>query len=63
MLSAWLVGANTNPTQAELEKSSGFVTKNNRNKEALAKPKFNPIVSKNMQDPTGQYLWLFSGSK
>jgi hypothetical protein len=63
MLSAWLVGANTNPTQAELEKGSGFVTKNNRNKEALAKPKFNPIVSKNMQDPTGQYLWLFSGSK
>lgn len=27
------------------------------------KPKFNPIVSKNMQDPTGQYMWLFGGSK
>jgi len=63
MLSAWLVGANTTPTQAEIAKGSGFVTKENRNKEALAKPKFSPLVSKNMQDPSGAYLWLFSGSK
>jgi hypothetical protein len=27
------------------------------------KPNFSPIVSKNMQDPTGQYMWLFSGTK
>ena len=63
MLSAWLIGANTNPQQAELAKGSGFVSNENRNKAAAAKPKFNPVVAKNMQDPTGQYMWLFSGSK
>jgi hypothetical protein len=63
MLSAWLIGANTNPQQTDLEKGSGFVSNQNRNKAAAAKPKFNPVVSKNMQDPTGQYMWLFSGSK
>jgi hypothetical protein len=63
MLSAWLIGANTNPQQTELEKGSGFVSNQNRNKAAAPKPKFNPVVSKNMQDPTGQYMWLFSGSK
>lgn len=63
MLSAWLIGANTNPQQTELERGSGFVSNQNRNKAVAPKPKFNPVVSKNMQDPTGQYLWLFSGSK
>ena len=63
MLSAWLIGANTNPQQTDLERGSGFVSNQNRNKAAATKPKFNPVVSKNMQDPTGQYMWLFSGSK
>jgi hypothetical protein len=63
ILNSWLVGANTNPTQTDLEKGTGFVSKENRNKISAQKPKFNPIVSKNMQDPTGQYMWLFSGSK
>jgi hypothetical protein len=62
ILNSWLVGA-TAVQQPELEKGTGFVSKENRNKQATPKPKFNPIVSKNMQDPNGQYMWLFSGIK
>ena len=62
ILNSWLVGA-TAVQQPELEKGTGFVSKENRNKEATHKPKFNPIVSRNMQDPNGQYMWLFSGMK
>jgi hypothetical protein len=49
--------------RSDKEKGTGFVSKENRNKKATPKPKFNPIVSKNMQDPNGQYMWLFSGMK
>lgn len=65
MLSAWLnTGNNPNDNKQDSElKRTGFVSKSNRHKEATARPKFNPIVSKNMQDPTGQYMWLFSGMK
>jgi hypothetical protein len=63
MLSAWLIGANTNPQQTDLEKGSGFVSQENRNKKAHPKPNFSHVVSKNMQDPNGQYMWLFSGMK
>jgi hypothetical protein len=63
MLNSWMAGVNTNPKQLESEKGTGFVSKDNRNKAATQKPKFNHITSKNMQDPTGQYMWLFSGSK
>jgi hypothetical protein len=63
ILNSWLAGVNTNPTQTDLERGSSFVSKENRNKTSTPKPKFNPIVSKNMQDPTGQYMWLFSGTK
>jgi hypothetical protein len=63
MLNAWLIGANLNQQQNELERGTGFVSNEDRNKVAKPKPKFNPVVSKNMQDPNGQYLWLFSGSR
>jgi len=63
MLNGWLAGANTNPKTTDLDKGTDFVSKQNRNKIATKKPNFNPIVSKNMQDPTGKYMWLFSGSK
>ena len=65
MLSAWLNGSSENKKQEQdpEHKRTGFVSVNNRHKEAAKKPKFNPIVSKNMQDPTGQYMWLFSGAK
>lgn len=59
ILSSWQVG-----TSSENNKNnSGFVPKNRRGKSALPKPKFSKGVSKNMQDPNGDYLWLLSGSK
>jgi hypothetical protein len=62
ILNSWLVGANQ-VVEPNKEKGTGFVSKENKNKQATPKPKFNPIVSKNMQDPNGQYMWLFSGMK
>jgi hypothetical protein len=62
MLSSWLVGANP-VVQPDKEKGSGFVSQENRNKKAHPKPNFSHVVSKNMQDPNGQYMWLFSGMK
>lgn len=64
MLNSWTGGGNsTSRQQLETERGTGFVSQTERNKTAVSKPKFNPIVSKNMQDPTGKYMWLFSGSK
>jgi hypothetical protein len=58
ILSSWTVGGSK-----PKEDRDGFVPKKMRNKGALPKPKFSKEVSKNMQDPSGDYLWLFSGSK
>jgi len=63
MLSAWLGGVNQDPIEIDKEKGTGFVSNENRHKTAAPKPKFSPTVSKNMQDPTGQFMWLFSGMK
>lgn len=63
ILNSWLIGDSKTPTQIETERGSGFVSKEDRNKVAKPKPKFSPLVSRNMQDPTGKWLWLFSGSK
>jgi len=38
-----------------------FVIK--QNNKSTKKPNFSPVVAKNMQDPTGKYMWLFSSSK
>jgi hypothetical protein len=61
ILSAWKSGGNNNKTDEVY--NSGFVPKNKRNKGNTGKPNFSPNVSKNMQDPKGEYLWLFSGMK
>jgi hypothetical protein len=58
ILSSWKVGGTS-----ETNTSGGFVPSNMRNKGALPKPKFSKEVSKNIQDPKGDYLWLFSGTK
>ena len=63
MLKAWIGSGQLNNDNTEKERGTGFVSAANRNKQAQPKPKFNPSVSKNMQDPTGKYLWLFSGLK
>jgi hypothetical protein len=62
ILSSWSVGGNSS-TPDETKRGSGFVPKNERNKKQLTKPNFNQQTRKNMQDPNGDYLWLFSGSR
>lgn len=62
MLSAW-VRKDVKEEEEEL-KHSGFVSKEDRKKKVTAKkPNFSPQVAKNMQDPTGKYAWLFSGTR
>lgn len=65
MLTSWVSSSNTTANLTSEVKSygSGFVSKDNRNKISTAKPNFNPVVARNMQDPTGQYMWLFGGTK
>ena len=62
MLAGWtMVGGSDDATKYQGE---NFVAKKDRGKKSIKQPpKFSHIVSKNMQDPTGQYMWLFSGSK
>ena len=63
MLSSWVTNvAAENNAMAPLP-GDGFVSVANRHVVANKSPKFNPVVSKNMQDPTGKYMWLFSGSR
>jgi hypothetical protein len=61
ILSSWVVGGSASNNNNN--SGGGFVPGNMRNKAALPKPKFTKEVSKNMQDPKGDYLWLFSGTK
>lgn len=63
MLKAWISTGSVADKQPDIERGTGFVPLGNKNKAALPKPRFNPSVSRNMQDPNGQYLWLFSGLK
>jgi len=63
ILNSWLSGANMAPAPTNPNEPSGFVSKENRNKVASPKPSFNPVVARNMQDPTGRFQWLFSGLK
>jgi hypothetical protein len=60
ILSAWKVGAPDNNNNTS---GTGFVSQKNRGKKANPKPKFKPELAKKMQDPKGDYLWLFSGTK
>lgn len=55
MLSSWVVAGGQN--------NNALPLKNSKEKSTLAKPKFSPMVAKNMQDPNGDYLWLFSGMR
>lgn len=40
--------------------SSDSLNKTEEKQNIKKKPNFSPIVSRNMQDPTGQYMWLFT---
>ena len=60
ILNSWLGGSNAKTKEEkDAERGTGFIPKNANT--PMNKPKFNPQVSKNMQDPTGKYSWLFSG--
>jgi hypothetical protein len=64
MLSSWVSSTQIDDNEKQLiNAGNNFVPRELRNKASIAKPKFSPIVAKNMQDPTGQYMWLFSGTK
>jgi len=62
ILSSWKAGASTGGNNND-NYNTGFVSKENRGKKANPKPKFDRNVSKNMQDPRGDYLWVLSGLK
>lgn len=53
MLSSWVVNSGNDGQNMPHEAAS---TTNKKNT-----PNFDPQTSKNMQDPKGQYMWLFSG--
>lgn len=64
MLAGWVMAGNGSQSEIDQENNrNGFVSKANRGKKAAEKPKFSPTVSKNMQDPNGNYMWLFSGMR
>lgn len=60
MLSAWLGGSSTTNTS---DTRTAFVTNDNGVKKAHPKPRFNPYRTRDIQDPNGDYLWLFNGLK
>jgi len=61
MLKGWVLATND---ASYKENGENFVSKQDRGKKSIKKPpQWNPIVSKNMQDPTGKYMWLFSGTR
>lgn len=53
MLSSWVINSGNNGQNMPHEAAS---TTNKKNT-----PNFDPQTAKNMQDPKGQYMWLFSG--
>jgi len=56
MLNSWV----SSESLTDKEKD-GFVPKGG--KQNTGRPKFTPKTAKNMQDPRGDYLWLFSGMR
>jgi hypothetical protein len=59
ILNSWSVGG----TSVKESYDGGFVSRENKGKKTTPRPKFNSGQSKNMQDPNGDFMWLFSGSK
>jgi hypothetical protein len=63
ILKGWVTGGSTDNNKPYEGTQGGFVSKDNRGKKSTPRPRFNSQVSKNMQDPNGDYMWLFSGMK
>lgn len=62
ILDGWLMVTN-DLKEDNANNREGFVPKNSKGIKAIKKPNFSHTVSKNMQDPSGQYMWLFSGTR
>jgi hypothetical protein len=58
MLNSWVI---TGTEAINTANQSGYVTA--KGEKPRPKPKFTPQVAKNMQDPNGDFLWLFSGMR
>lgn len=63
MLNSWSVGGDQSDNIQNKSYDGGFVSKENKGKKTAPRPRFNPNVSSNMQDPRGDFMWLFSGTK
>ena len=61
MLAGWVMVGDTDDT--DTYQGNNFVSKDQRGKKSTPKPKFSDNVKRNMQDPNGDYMWLFSGMK
>jgi hypothetical protein len=58
MLNSWTSSASVSTNHSNQQQYQ-----NGQVKKQIKKPNFSPVVAKNMQDPKGQYMWLFSGTK
>jgi hypothetical protein len=63
ILNSWSTGGSNLKEINNASYDGGFVSNNNKGKKTAPRPRFNPNVSKNMQDPNGDYMWLFSGTR
>jgi len=63
ILNSWTTGGQNVEEINNKSYDGGFVSKDNKGKKTAPRPRFNPNVSNNMQDPNGDYMWLFSGTK
>lgn len=60
MLSGWVSSASRG---SNVDPNSAFTPKSMRKQGTTGRPNFDHQTRKNMQDPNGDYLWLFSGMK
>lgn len=66
MLSGWATTSSIGSTVKEQvinKKIDSRTYTRENNTPPRTKPNFHPVVARNMQDPTGKYMWLFSGKK
>jgi len=61
MLKGWVMTGGK--SSEDFYQGENFVSRKDRGKKSTKKPNFHSTVAKNMQDPTGKYMWLFSGTK
>lgn len=62
MLSSWVATTGAQTPHNDISRT-GFISNANRHKVSAPRPNFSPTVAKNMQDPKGEYMWLFSGMR